>query len=458
MDKIRNGSKVLLIMPPDVAMSCQPHLGLGLIASRLNNDGFNVLVVDYSYLASRSTDLPKISNILEEFTPDIVGVSLFSQHLQSSRNFVKSINKIMPTTPIVIGGPHVSLGNDEVLSDVSNWPGVKAIIRGEAEEEISSILHDVISGKNDKLVDCQKVDILNYCRPAFDLFIGGPEIETYPMQLSRGCPYKCVFCNVEKLSGRKFRVRSISDCISEVKEAAKKYKNIQFIKITDDAPNCDSSRFENFIEQYIAAEINLKLEIMQLRADHLTTRSCDLLKKAGQPFICIGVESADHNVLAEVNKGETLEHIERACKYVKEVDLPLVLCFVLGLPLSTKETDFISIKFAKKVQPVHCYWNIAQPMHGTKMYDYFLSRGKIYADNSFNESSLLGACYADTLEYSRHDRMKVQLIAQATTNELTIISIAHLLVKSIKLGAMPSVIKAMFSKRPNISKSVPRRW
>jgi len=450
--------KVLLIMPPDIAPAYQPHLGLGILAKRLKDDGHNVLAVDYSYLASLSGAAPEIDDILARFEPDVIGVSLFSQHLHFSRRFIATLHEKRPAVPIVVGGPHVSLGSDSIVSDVLTWPGVRTVVRGEADVNIVRIINEVLGGSCDSVVTCQPIDLSEGYRPDFTLFLCGTELETYPIQLSRGCPYKCVFCNIDRLAGRRFRKRPIDVCINEISEAVATYPKLQYVKVTDDAPNCDTRRFEAFIEEYLVAGITVRLEVMQLRADHLTMKSCQLLKQAGQPSVCIGVESADTEVLAAVNKGETIEHIERACGFIKAVDLPLVLCFVLGLPGATEKTDLTSLVFAKKVQPVHCYWNIAQPMHGTKMYDYFSSQGTIYSENPFDKSSLQGGCFADTPQYSRGERLKMQLVAQATTNELTRHSVRELLVKSVQQGAVWRVMMSMLSPRPAIPRWIPRRW
>jgi len=458
MKEKNDHSRVLLVMPPDIAGGFSPHLGLGILARCLEKDGYQVLVVDYSYLNLLLDSLPKIDDIIGAFNPHVIGISLFSQNLHLSQRFIETIHDLQPATPIVIGGPHVSLSPDKAVSEVLAWPGVRTIVRGEAENDIGKIINGVLNDTAEKIFNCHAVDLLCYKRPNFMSFIGGEDLETYPIQLSRGCPYQCVFCNIAKLAGRRFRKRDIADCIDEIQEASHRYKKLRHVKVTDDAPNCIESRFDEFLEKYIAQEFQPRLEVMQLRADHLTSKSCQLLKKAGQSFICIGVESADPKILAGVTKGETVEDVERACKCVKSANLPLVLCFVLGLPETTKKTDFVSINFARKVQPVHCYWNIAQPMPGTKMHDYFSTKGTIYSENAFQASSLQGGCFADTPEYSRLERLQTQVIAQATTNELTIGSVLSLLYRAGTYGVLLRVARALFSKRPHISKDTPRRW
>ncbi len=92
------------------------------------------------------------------------------------------------------------------------------------------------------------------------------------------------------------------------------------------------------------------------------------------------------------------------------------------------------------------------------MHDYFSTKGTIYSENAFQASSLQGGCFADTPEYSRLERLRTQVIAQATTNELTIGSVLSLLYRAGTYGVLLRVARALFSKRPRISKDTPRRW
>ncbi|MBE0416053.1 MAG: radical SAM protein, partial [Dehalococcoidia bacterium] len=259
-----------------------------------------------------------------------------------------------------------------------------------------------------------------------------------------------------KLSGRRYRKRDIHDCIDEIDEAVHKYPFLQYVKVTDDAPNCDAGRLEEFLELYVAKGFRAKLEIMQFRADNLTLKMCQLLKKAHTPAICLGVESADPEVFRSIKKGESLEDIARACSYVKSCAIPLILCFVIGLPGATRESDEKSIAFAKEFQPIHCYWNIAQPVPDTQMRDYFVKHGTIYADNVMDCSSLEGdGCFADTPEYQRTERIKMQLKAQATTNDIYKPSV---LTKARELGIELEIRAALKEPRARVSKWIPRRW
>ncbi len=443
--------RVLLVMPPGIARAAQPHLGLGIIATRLSEAGFAPLVVDYAY----KHRLPAIERFLERFQPAVVGISVFSQHLSRTKAFTRRVKEAVPETPIVLGGPHVTICESGSLRDLKE-AGATCLVQGEAEDRIVEVIEGVRSGSCDD-VTCAPASLDRYAWPDFGLFVGGLELITYPQQLSRGCPFQCIFCNVKRIAGRRFRTRSIADAIAELKDAVRRYPHLQFVKITDDAPNAVPGRIEQFLETYISERIGPRLEIMQLRADNLTPSIARLLRSAGAPYVVIGVESGDEGVFASVKKGEKLEDIRRACANVKAAELPLVMCFVLGLPASSRETDARSLAFAREMAPAHCYWNVAQPMPGTEMYDYFARAGRILSPNVAEESSLGGNCHADTETYPAIDRLRMQVVAQASTNEVSR-NWPYFMYRGTKLRVLPKVLSAMTLPRPAIPRDVERRW
>lgn len=72
-------------------------------------------------------------------------------------------------------------------------------------------------------------------------------------------------------------------------------------------------------------------------------------------------------------------------------------------------------------------------------------------------SSLDGDCFADTPGYPRKERLDVQMIAQAMTNE-PIQSRWRILRKAAFRGIFIDVARALMSPRPEIPPEIPRRW
>jgi radical SAM superfamily enzyme YgiQ (UPF0313 family) len=444
--------RVLLVMPPDIAPAAQPHLGLGILAARLRTAGFAPLVVDYAFRPS----LPPIEWFLSSFEPAAVGVSVFSQGLTKTAHFVRRVRASLPRTPIILGGPHITISEDQDLLGLRS-AGADILVKGEADEQIVPIMEALDSGRPPGIVCCQPADMSKYTWPDFTTFVGGLELSTYPQQLSRGCPYQCIFCNVKRIAGRKFRPRAVEDAIDEIELATRTFPNLRFVKVTDDAPNVVPERVERFLELYTSRRLPPRLEIMQLRADNLTPGIARLLKAAGAPYIVVGVEAGDEALFASVKKGETIADIRRACGFVQAADLPLVMCFVLGLPGATPDRDRASIRLAREMRPVHCYWNVAQPMPGTEMFEFFQREGRILRANVAEESSLDGGCFADTPAYPAIDRLRLQVEAQASTNERAG-NWQRLLLRGTRLGAPIRTLKALSLARPTIPADAERRW
>ena len=444
--------RVLLVMPPDIAPAAQPHLGLAILATRLKQAGYAPLVVDYAY----RPDLPPVDVFLTQFEPAVVGISVFSQHLSQTKRFIKGVRQARPSAAIILGGPHITIAEEAGLAEL--WEtGANVLVRGEADDRIIEIVEGAIASASQAVIACDRATLKEYPWPDFRLVVDGVNLVTYPMQLSRGCPYHCIFCNVQRISGRKFRTRDIANALDEIAEAVRRYPRMQFVKVTDDAPNCVPARIEAFLDGYLARRLPARLEIMQLRADHLTPKIAQSLKATRAPYIVLGVEAAAEPILRNVHKGETLDDMRRACTLVRANDLPLVLCFVLGLPHSTPATDGESVAFAREMGATHCYWNVAQPMPGTEMYEFFKHHGRILSPNVAEESSLDGNCYADTLDYPAIERLRMQTVAQASTNERSR-HWKHLVRRGVELRALPRVVRALTLPRPRIPATAERRW
>lgn len=72
------------------------HMGLTLLGSILKDHGHEVLVVDYSYLdsVSGSVEVPALDRVLQDFRPEIVGVSVFTYMYDETVRMISDIAKV----------------------------------------------------------------------------------------------------------------------------------------------------------------------------------------------------------------------------------------------------------------------------------------------------------------------------------------------------------------------------
>lgn len=389
--------------------SDSPHLGLAMLSAVLKERGHEVLVVDYQF----KPDAPSPKTFIENFKPDIIGLTLYTATMEEAGNI---IDQIYPSNiPLMVGGPHATLYYDELVN-ISNY-----IIVGEAENVIVNVVENAKIDSKGEIIRSEPPNPKNLPYPDFTTFFGYEDIFVYPLLTSRGCPYNCSFCAVRFVSTRKWRSRRPEDCIKELIQAKKSLKNLDSVVIYDDNAMFRKTHIKKILNLYLDNKINLPLTVINTRADSLDDEIISLLKKTKCPSIGIGVESGHSGVFENINKGETLEDIITAAKLIKKHKIPLSLCFVIGLEGDSLEKIIYSIDFAKKLNPDHIYWNMITPFKGTKIREWYDKNGKVF--DLVNHSSWVDGDFmceepcAETPEFNIEERKKAYMIAILKTND-----------------------------------------
>ena len=248
--------KILLINPSwnvmdgnlwkDVA-SVYPALGLGYIASVLEEDGHEVEIVDYNIEPLYE------SKLWSDY--DFVGITATTPLINEALKIADIIKKGRPETQIILGGVHPSIMPEEVLDD----PNVKYVIRGEGEMTFKELVngktpikdilglswkdmdHDFVivthHNPNRPLIkDLDTIPMPAYhllkidrYKPAIGSYKRLPAINMYT---SRGCIGSCTYCY--RTFGKICRFRSAFKIVNEIKYLQEKFK-IKEINLYDDS-------------------------------------------------------------------------------------------------------------------------------------------------------------------------------------------------------------------------------
>ncbi len=154
----------------------------------------------------------------------------------------------------------------------------------------------------------------------------------------RGCPYRCAFCNYPYLfDDTKFRTKSAKR-IADDWQYYYEELNVEYITCLDSLFTMPKKRLIELCKELIKREVKIKW-ICYARADDL----CDeevvkLMIKAGAVQVQIGIESADAQVLSNMNKRVTPEKNNLALKNCRTHGLTTVASYVIGFPGESKET------------------------------------------------------------------------------------------------------------------------
>ncbi|MFC1836696.1 B12-binding domain-containing radical SAM protein [Thermodesulfobacteriota bacterium] len=105
-----------------------------------------------------------------------------------------------------------------------------------------------------------------------------------------------------------------------------------------------------------------------------------LMKKAGCSSIAFGIETGDPEVFELIQKGETLDAVVDAVKYVKEVGIKAVGYFIIGLPGDSLKTFIQTVRFQRSLKLSHFIFGMLIPYPNTEVWDIVEDRGHLLCD------------------------------------------------------------------------------
>jgi radical SAM superfamily enzyme YgiQ (UPF0313 family) len=402
--------KVLLIYPPvikqlptinisafDKSIGSYPPLGLLYVATYMKaHTDYEVEVLD-CFVDSLSFD--EIRNEIKERAPDLIGIEAMTHFLVDVIEIAEISKQLFPDVKVVVGGPHASIypvttvKNRYVDYTVKGEGEVcftqlaEAIFENSTEEEIFKIpgvatkLHVSKELKNDSVTTLAISDLNTIPYPDRTLVDHSKYSSIFAdkgtfttLMTSRGCPFKCIYC--DRL-GIEFRPVTSENFLKEVKEAVDMGLSNFFIH--DDTFTVNKQRVRDICNALISEKVKIKWEARS-RVDCVDYELLKLMKQAGMSRMSFGVESGNEKVLATLKKGIRLSRVEEVFKWCKELRITAFADFMIGSPgEGIKEIDD-SIRFIRKIKPDYVQFSITCPYPATELYQQALDRKIIKSD------------------------------------------------------------------------------
>ncbi len=192
----------------DGKKSMFPPTGLLTIAGMFPAN-YNLKLVDMNVTKLKYSDIRDANVVL---------ISAMGIHKQSLEKLIARINKI--GTPILVGGPLPTQHFDKIKGEAT-------FFLGEAEAGFIDVVERLASNGYDesmRVVDKRKIfrQITETPMQRFDLLKGTmKKYEVMAVQLTRGCPESCTFCNIGSLFGKETRLKNESMLLAEFDELYK---------------------------------------------------------------------------------------------------------------------------------------------------------------------------------------------------------------------------------------------
>ncbi len=172
---------------------------------------------------------------------------------------------------------------------------------------------------------------------------------TYIIEIARGCPQRCAFCNTSHIN-TPYRICNTEIIKQRINTGLKYTNKIAFLG----AAICSHPDIENLCE-YIALKVNtnnnIKLSISSLRADGISEKMAKALVKCGQRHATVALEAGSERLRKVINKNLTKEKFKQNIKILRESGFKGVKIYaMIGLPTETQEDIEEFIKFTKEIK------------------------------------------------------------------------------------------------------------
>jgi anaerobic magnesium-protoporphyrin IX monomethyl ester cyclase len=370
--------RFLLINPYyPISETPSPPLGLAYLGAALEQAGIEVRLLDLVVFPYSKEIL---ASVLQEFSPDFVGITAVTMTFDSAAEVIKDVKAIDPAIRTVIGGPHVSFCAEETMRAL---PELDFVCLGEGEESIVELVR--AAGNNccwDKAKGIvyrhgYEIKSTGFRDPIRDIdAIPAPARSLIPlgryrslhmpisMTTSRGCPFQCIFCVGRQMVGPRVRYRSPAHVVDEL--AYLHGLKFHQINIADDLFTANKKRCLAVCDEIIQRQLKTKWTCFG-RVDMVSPQTLERMKQAGCDAICFGVESANAAILKTIKKRITTQEVLAAVAMCLHAGITPHASFILGLPGETPETLKETIDFGKllKAKGAMCGFHILAPFPGT---------------------------------------------------------------------------------------------
>ncbi|OPY35373.1 MAG: coproporphyrinogen III oxidase [Methanoregula sp. PtaU1.Bin051] len=233
----------------------------------------------------------------------------------------------------VVGGPHATAR----YNDVARYADY--VVVGEGEYTLPRLFSALERGDERPVPG---VATREYYEPVkttvrLDAYPAFSQMKGY-VEITRGCPYSCGYCQTPRIFGHCIRHRSIE----EIARYANRYEHSRFVSPNAFAYGSDGihPRWEKIERLFTRLEHKIWFGTFpsEVRPDFVCRESISLISRyCANDKLHFGAQSGSDAVLARLNRGHTVADVITAVELCGESGITPVVDFIVGFPFETDE-------------------------------------------------------------------------------------------------------------------------
>jgi radical SAM superfamily enzyme YgiQ (UPF0313 family) len=381
--------KVVLVFPRVKYPTGDPPLGVAYLAASLQKAyGEPPAIVDTTFVPD---PLGHIGRELRRAPYDLVCISAMVTMAREAAAAARLAKEINPRCRVIVGGPHPTTLPELALAE----PAVDAVCVGEGEETLVEVVtrdslevpglyrrgpEGVTGEPRPPIADLdalpfpalELLPMARYLNSFFQLDSVSAGIRGTSVLATRGCPFRCAYCQptLDQLFGRGVRKRSPANVVAELRLRREQFGVGGFL-FADDTFIADRAWTLRFSAELERSGLGLKWGC-NVRADLADEELLAAMRAAGLRKIYVGIEVYDDQCRREVfNKKLTREQVERAVAAARRLGIRVQGYFMLAAPGQERRDVWDTIRYAWRLPIDDAVFNLTTPLPGTYLYERY---------------------------------------------------------------------------------------
>lgn len=346
-----------------------PPLGLLTVAGTLPEDRYRFHLVDLNVTELEKQDLD---------WADVVLTGGMMIQRPSTEWIIRQANDAH--LPVVVGGPDVTSCHEAIQ-------GSAHLVLGEADQQAFALKFDELCRTCDPMVvDLRGTppDLNAAALPRYDI-VSTHDYASVAIQVSRGCPFKCEFCDIPELFGRTTRYKSADRTIQELEMLYTSGWRGSVFWVDD-----------NFIGNKTLAK-RLLPDIVEWQRAHgmpfsLYTQASvnmasddellELMVESGFDSVFLGIETPLEDSLRETRKIQNVKHdLMSSIRHIQEAGMEVMAGFIIGFDNDPPDVDQHIIRFIQKSGIPVAMTGLLTPLPASPLFDRLKEEGRLLPES-----------------------------------------------------------------------------
>lgn len=372
------------------SLDVHPHLGLISLAAVAEAGGHEVEVFDPKWHLTRGgldyddTLYPRAARRIADCVPDAVGFTTLGCSFIFTLNVARHLRRLLPGTPLLLGGPHATILHREMLGAFEEFD---VVVRHEAEETLLPVLEalgggggfagipgvswrsggEVVANPGAPIVtDLDLLPMPSYARyPIEEL-----GLESLRIDAGRGCPFHCTFCSTASFFGRNYRLKSPERLVHELDALHTRYGFTDF-KLNHDLFTVNRKKVLGFCAAVAGRGYTWGVSA---RVDCVDEELLAAMWEAGCRGIYFGIETGSRRMQKVVQKRLDLDLVEPTLDVTEHLGMRTIVSFITGYPEELQEDqdatlDLLGDCFRRDRELFTTQLHMLTPEPGTQYYE-----------------------------------------------------------------------------------------